>query len=179
VLKPQANGGAGVTAPPDGYEPVTVPELHGAAGPVRVTLLGAPALRSTRTGGRRPVEALRAADGEGGWEALSPASFLRVRAMFACGSHVMKLKEHLPRLIFLCPGCGGRLPDGPADRHRFEFDAEPLDPPAFRVVLDAPAVGCPGCGRFNVPWSDETAALVEAALAEAVGAARTDGRDPA
>jgi hypothetical protein len=156
--------------PAEEFEPVTVPELQGGRGPVRVVLLGAPALRSTRTGALQPVEAVRVDDGEGGWDVITPVLFLHIRTMFACGSYVMKLKEYLPRLIYQCQGCQRKLAEQPGEPHRFEFEVSSLDLPPFRVRLDAPAVACPDCGRPNVLWSDETAAQIEGTLAEAVAA---------
>jgi hypothetical protein len=154
----------------DEFEPVTVPELKGGRGPVRVTLLRAPALCSTRTGVLKPVEMVRTDDGEGGWDIIPFVLFLHVRAMFACGSYVMKLKEYLPRLIYQCQGCQRKLADEPGEPHHFEFEASSLDLPAFGVQLEAPAVACPECGRYNVLWSDEMAAQIEGELAEAVAA---------
>jgi hypothetical protein len=156
--------------PREEFQPVTVPELTGARGPVRVTLRGAPALRSTRTGELRPLEAIRVEDGEGGWDVIPPVLFLHVRAMFACGSYVMKLKEYLPRLIFQCQGCQRKLAGEAGEPRRFEFEATSLDLPPVRVQLDAPAVACPDCGRYNVLWSDEMAAHIEGAMAEAISA---------
>jgi hypothetical protein len=159
----------------DEFERITVPELKGACGPVRVTLLGAPALRATRTGAREPVEAVRLDDGEGGWDVVTPVLFLLTRAMFACGSYVMKLKEYLPRLIYQCQGCQRKLVEEPGEPHRFKFDASSLDLPTFRVQLDAPAVACPGCGRYNILWSADMAAQVEGALVEAIAALASPG----
>ena len=155
------------------FEPVTISELTGARGPVRVTLRGAPALRSTRTGALKPVEVIRVEDGEDGWDVISPVLFLHTRTMFACGSYVMKLKEYLPRLIFQCQGCQRKLAEGPGEPHRFEFEAVSLDLPPVRVQLDAPAVACPGCGRYSVLWSDEMSAHIEGAIADAVAALPT------
>jgi hypothetical protein len=156
--------------PAEEFEQVTVPELKGACGPVSVTLLGAPALRSIRTGILKPVEAVAVDDGEGGGDVVTPVLFLHVRTMFACGSYVMKLKQYLPRLIYQCQGCQQKLTEQPGKPHRFEFDVSSLDLPTFRVQLDAPAVACPGCARYNILWSDEMAAQVEVAMAQALSA---------
>jgi hypothetical protein len=164
-------GGCDVTRQQSGeFESVTMPELRGVRGPVRVTLLGVPAVRAIRGGVVQPVAEVGTDDGEGGVDAVPLVLFIHVRAMFACGSYVMKLKEYLPRLIYQCQGCQRKLAEGPGEAHRFEFEASSLDQPTFRVRLDAPAVACPGCGRHNVLWSDEMAAQIEGALAEALSA---------
>jgi hypothetical protein len=154
----------------DEFEQVTVPELKGSGGPVSVTLLGAPALRSTRNSVLKSVDMVKLDDGEGGWDFVTFVLFLHTRAMFACGSYVMKLKEYLPRLIYQCKGCQRKLAEEPSEPHHFEFDAVSLDLPTFGVQLDAPAVECPECGRYNVLWSDEMSAHIEGAFAEAVAA---------
>jgi hypothetical protein len=149
------------------FERIVVPELIGANGTVRLTLFGAPALRSKRTGAIKAIEDIETDDGEGGVDVIDPVLFLSVRTMFACGSYVMKLKEYLPRLIFQCTGCQGRLSEGPGEPHHFEFEVQALNLPTFRVRLDAPAVACPACGRHVVLWSDEMMAQVESAAREA------------
>ena len=154
---------------------MTIPELQGGRGPVRVTLLGVPAVRAISSGAVRPVAEVGTDDGEGGVDAVPLVLFIHVRAMFACGSYVMKLKEYLPRLIYQCQGCQRKLAEEPGEQHRFEFEASSLDQPMFRVQFDAPAVVCPGCGRHNVLWSDEMAAQIEGALAEALSALPAPG----
>lgn len=84
------------------FESVTIPELRGCRGAVRVTLLGVPALRAVRSRTVQPVAEVATDDGEGGVDAVPLVFFIHVRAMFACGSYVMKLKEYLPRLIYQC-----------------------------------------------------------------------------
>lgn len=157
------------------YEQITIAELSGARGMVRVTLLGTPVLRSIRSGAHKPIETVKVDDGEGGWECVTPVVFLSTEVMFRCGSYTMKLKEYLPRLIYQCRDCQRRLPEEPSEPHRFEFDTSPLDLPKFRVILDAPAIACPGCGRHNVLWSDEMSAQIEGALTEAMGSLPTPG----
>jgi endogenous inhibitor of DNA gyrase (YacG/DUF329 family) len=154
----------------DEFEPTTIPELRGGSGPVHVTLLGAPALRSVRTGALTPINAIETDDGEGGIEPVPPELFISARIMFACGSYVMKLKEYLPRLIYQCRDCQAKLAEEPSEVRPFEFEATPLNLPAFGVRLDAPAVACPACGRHNVLWSDETSAHVANAVNEALSA---------
>src|SRR5207253_196318 len=133
-----------------------------------VTLLGGPALRSTRTGVLKPIEEVRTDDGEGGWEVITFEFFVSIQITFACCAYTMKLKEYLPRLIYQCRGCQSRLPEEPREPRRFEFEVRPLDLPEFRIRLDAPAVACSGCGRHNVLWSEDMVAQVEAATTQAV-----------
>jgi hypothetical protein len=155
------------------FEVIAFPELNGGAGPARVTLLGTPVLRSTRDGRLKPPEMIKVDDGEGGWDLVDPVLFYSVALMFGCGSYVMKLKEYLPRLIFQCKGCRAVLPEEPSEPHRFEIDATSLELPPSRVRLHAPAVACPRCGRRHVLWSDEMAAAIEGALAEALASLPT------
>jgi hypothetical protein len=98
---------------------------------------------------------------------MAEVFFLSSRIMFRCGTYTMKLKEYLPRVIHQCDGCKQTLPEESVETHRFEIDASPRDLPRFLVLLDAPAVRCPGCGRHNVIWSDEARAEIEGALTEA------------
>jgi hypothetical protein len=149
-------------------EPTTIAEVTGASGPVRIRLLGIPATRLP-SGELKPLREFATDDGEGGVDVVDADIFITARAMFACGSYTMKLKEYLPRLVFQCQGCQQKLTEESQEEQHFEFGLQALDVSAFQMHLDAPAVRCPKCGRWNVLWSDETARAVEAAVRQALG----------
>jgi hypothetical protein len=148
------------------FELITIPELRGSSGEIRVTLFGVPLLRSLATGVIKPLEKLRREDGsyfDGDF-----VLFVLVRTMFRCGTHTMKVKDYLPRLFHPCFDCPKELSEEPTKPHQFEFDISQPKAPTFRVRIDAPAVRCPNCGRDAILWTEQVPEDIEAALNEAL-----------
>lgn len=151
------------------FEVVTIPQLSGESHEFRLTLFEPPFLRSKQTGAIKPFEPIlldhdEYFDGDF-W------LYVHVGVMFACGSHTMKLKEHLPRLFHPCMGCRAELSELPQQRHRFQFELKPANGPAFRVDIEAPAVHCTQCGRWAILWSEEASNRIQSAIVEALSGA--------
>ena len=76
-------------------------------------------------------------------------------------------KKGLLTKRYLCPGCGGKLPNEPGTHATLERTLTLKDSAAFRATVAVPLYHCGGCGVAAMHPGDETANALMKAAAQA------------